>query len=149
MCSSTFTVKRSDLPASYEPLGWGTNRWAKQYNRRSLVETYNATQQFHQREDEHTFRVMAPNWKLMHMLRRIGGLLLEIHRLMLRCSVSPKRTLKPKAVRAALTRIENAPPLTPQQPDPPPEDPLPPKVVTKHTAGLRRLRRHHRKQASQ
>jgi predicted Co/Zn/Cd cation transporter (cation efflux family) len=57
-----------DLPSSYEPLHYGTSKWAKAKGNRNVVESYNSVEQFHRRVHKHSIRVRAHKWDFMHAL---------------------------------------------------------------------------------
>ncbi len=65
-CSLTFTVSRQEMPSSFEPLLWGSTRWAKAYYRRNLSEADFSVTHHHYGLGRHSIRVHAKKWNLAY-----------------------------------------------------------------------------------
>lgn len=65
-CSLTFTISLQEMPSSYEPLLWGSTKWAKKYYRRNLSEAEFAVTHHHYGLGRHSIRVRAKKWNLAY-----------------------------------------------------------------------------------
>jgi hypothetical protein len=67
-CSKTILINMKDLPGSYEPLLYGTTKWAKAKGNRSVVESYNSIEQIQRNFNRHSIQVHARKWDFIHAL---------------------------------------------------------------------------------
>jgi hypothetical protein len=67
-CSKTILINLTDLPGSYEPLLYGTTKWAKAKGNRSVVESYNSIEQIQRNFNRHSIQVHARKWDFIHAL---------------------------------------------------------------------------------
>ena len=83
-CSKTITVHAHNLPSSFEPLIFGTSEWNVAKGRRSLVESYNATDEYHYNVNRHSIQVHAERWDLAHGLLVIALLIVAVYHWIMR-----------------------------------------------------------------
>jgi len=111
-CSKTITIRRSEIPSSYEPTLWGSTRWAHRYARRNLVETFNSTESYHYRFTRHSIRVQANKWDFAHLLLTISVWIQHFRKWSLRQGAHaidveeyPDGPLDPEVVAVVMERI--------------------------------------------
>ncbi len=123
-CSMTFSVAAKDLPKHLEPHRWGSSEWARLYGRRNLAETYNSTEQYHQRLGKHSIRVHAKRWDLFHGLLTVGLFIGQVFNWLQRIGAHTVRSqgyevLDRAVIRACMRRVSKPARRTDDSPDPP------------------------------
>jgi hypothetical protein len=111
-CSSTFGVAREDIPGSYEPLDWGTTKWAKEYYRRNMSESAMSLSSHHYGLDSKSIRVRADKWDLAFMFVALATFIRQLRNYVMRLgawTLDPGywSGLEPEVVAAALQRVLN------------------------------------------
>ncbi len=123
-CSMTFSVATKATPKHLEPHRWGSSEWARLYGRRNLAETYNSTEQYHQRLGRHSIRVHAKRWDLFHGLLSIGLFIGQVFNWLQRLGAHTVRSqgyevLDRSVIRACMRRVSKPARRTDDSPDPP------------------------------
>ena len=83
-CSLTFTISRDEMPSSYEPLLWGSTKWAKAYYRRNLSEADFSVTHHHYGLGRHSIRVHARKWNLAYGFIALAAWIRQLYSLVMK-----------------------------------------------------------------
>lgn len=130
-CSETITVSKAEKPNSYEPTLWGTSNWSAKYNRRNLVESYNAKETYHNFISKHAIRVAAERWDLANLMLTLAVFHSAVHNWLMRQGAHAldrddyrRGFLVRSVIDAILDRVmlrETVPPAQSDRREPPPD----------------------------
>lgn len=83
-CSLTFVIPREEIPSSYEPLLWGSTKWAKAYYRRNLSEADFAVTHHHYGLGRHSIRVNANKWSVAYAFIALAAWIRQLYSLVMK-----------------------------------------------------------------
>ena len=83
-CSLTLTIRREEIPESFEPLLWGSTKWAKVYYRRNLSEAEFAVGHHHYGLGRHSIRVHAKKWNLAYGFIALAAWIRQLYSLVMK-----------------------------------------------------------------